>query len=791
MGALVIASLFLMGLIVTEAKSLPQESPPFAYMVKGMAVPPPHSASPAEYQRLQATATNYQPFPIKGYHYSSYSPSYEILSPSYATQPHQAEEYSAEHREGEFENQEQFLGDLQGYAHYKTSNSFNFEGPRQLETINTKSYHKEVEPYDVAGFTQDDHQHDEEHAEVHYHQHKHVHKHNHKQEHLHNHKQQHQHQHGHKHQHQGQHDHKHVGEHKHDHQQKHVHIIMGNTNMTTSIIKTTNTIIIMDTSIRIIPITNMNIIRTTSMIIITPTAIKGCTNISIIIKGRTSINTDTSTSPGITMDTSTGMDISTATTSIERIVLVFKVYCLTEASVFLIKLFLVGAVGGVTVLQSEDPSYFQYFPPTNYDNLQYLHSAANYITNPVVGNYEVVPSKKLDYGEGRVLYDVDHRPVEDYYEDEDDGARKYDEESEGGTNLFQRAHGFSKSKGKKEVHYHKHKHVHEHNHKQEHVHKHKQDHMAATNMVISIAVSTNTRTITNTPITAITNMTTKRITNMATTTVTNTNTNRSTNMTTDTKGITDTITTTDMVISIRTITNRTTSIVTTMMASTSIPISTSMGITDTTTTNTDTSISMAISISNIIDCRLFAVEFYYYVSHQVHSDTAVKKSRHASRRVLFIDTGNRRGCRDNNASTRQHNAYLEYHFVGCANLFKMAKTVVWDSRFEEVVLDETRTRQTPKTYFTSRINATPRTTSKTYLEVRPSGQHEEAGVVTELALTVGSRRNFRSSPRRVYFGKHMSAPNLPTDTRTAEVRLHRPHFAGLVPLQEALEMPIC
>jgi hypothetical protein len=82
------------------------------------------------------------------------------------------------------------------------------------------------------------------------------------------------------------------------------------------------------------------------------------------------------------------------------------------------------------------------------------------------------------------------------------------------------------------------------------------------------------------------------------------------------------------------------------------------------------------------------------VSHQVHSDTAVKKSRHASRRVLFIDTGNRRGCRDNNASTRQHNAYLEYHFVGCANLFKMAKTVVWDSRFEEVVLDETRTRQT-------------------------------------------------------------------------------------------------
>jgi hypothetical protein len=52
----------------------------------------------------------------------------------------------------------------------------------------------------------------------------------------------------------------------------------------------------------------------------------------------------------------------------------------------------------------------------------------------------------------------------------------------------------------------------------------------------------------------------------------------------------------------------------------------------------------------------------------------------------------------------------------------------------------------------SRINATPRTTSKTYLEVRPSGQHEEAGVVTELALTVGSRRNFRSSPRRVYFG---------------------------------------
>ncbi|XP_068915516.1 sex-determining region Y protein-like [Tenebrio molitor] len=223
MGALVIASLFLMGLIVTEAKSLPQESPPFAYMVKGMAVPPPHSASPAEHQRLQATATNYQPFPIKGYHYSSYGPSYEILSPSYAAQPHQAEEYSAEHREGEFENQEQFLGDLQGYAHYKTSNSFNFEGPRQLETINTKSYHKEVEPYDVAGFTQDDHQHDEEHAEVHYHQHKHVHKHNHKQEHLHNHKQQHQHQHGHKHQHQGQHDHKHVGEHKHDHQQKHVH----------------------------------------------------------------------------------------------------------------------------------------------------------------------------------------------------------------------------------------------------------------------------------------------------------------------------------------------------------------------------------------------------------------------------------------------------------------------------------------------------------------------------------------------------------------------------------------
>ncbi|EFA07880.1 histidine-rich glycoprotein [Tribolium castaneum] len=225
MGALVIASMFLLGLATTKAKELPQvpyqEPLALALTSRGMVVAPLHSASPPEPPKLVATATNYEPYPAKDYHFAGYSPETNGFVPSYAP-PQPEDDYSSENTEGF--DQEQFFGDLKGYTHYKTSNSFNFEGPRQLETINTKSYHKETEPYDVSTFAHEDHHgHDEEHAEVHYHQHKHVHKHNHKQEHVHKHSGQHKHEHGHKHQHQGHHEHKHVGEHKHEHQGKHVH----------------------------------------------------------------------------------------------------------------------------------------------------------------------------------------------------------------------------------------------------------------------------------------------------------------------------------------------------------------------------------------------------------------------------------------------------------------------------------------------------------------------------------------------------------------------------------------
>ncbi|KAK9884344.1 hypothetical protein WA026_005294 [Henosepilachna vigintioctopunctata] len=131
-----------------------------------------------------------------------------------------------------------FLGKSTGFSPYKVSRSYNYNGPHQLETIETRSFHRKSEPYSLHEF---EHKHtgEEEHAEVHYHQHKHLHKHAHKQEHLHKHKQDHKHNHAHKHdeqeahkhnhkhehdhKHNNEHQHKHIAHHKHEHKQEHKH----------------------------------------------------------------------------------------------------------------------------------------------------------------------------------------------------------------------------------------------------------------------------------------------------------------------------------------------------------------------------------------------------------------------------------------------------------------------------------------------------------------------------------------------------------------------------------------
>lgn len=113
--------------------------------------------------------------------------------------------------------------DTTGYNQYESHTSFNLEGPKQLETIDTKSYHKEVEPFATNDYSKYHHKEQEEHAEVHYHQHKHLHKHQHKQEHVHKHKEEHKHEHGHNHKHEAHHDHKHQQEHNHHHHSQHKH----------------------------------------------------------------------------------------------------------------------------------------------------------------------------------------------------------------------------------------------------------------------------------------------------------------------------------------------------------------------------------------------------------------------------------------------------------------------------------------------------------------------------------------------------------------------------------------
>ncbi|ERL91406.1 hypothetical protein D910_08738 [Dendroctonus ponderosae] len=113
--------------------------------------------------------------------------------------------------------------DTTGYNQYESHTSFNLEGPKQLETIDTKSYHKEVEPFATNEYSKHHHKEQEEHAEVHYHQHKHLHKHQHKQDHVHKHKEEHKHQHGHKHKHEANHDHKHQQDHQHHHHSEHKH----------------------------------------------------------------------------------------------------------------------------------------------------------------------------------------------------------------------------------------------------------------------------------------------------------------------------------------------------------------------------------------------------------------------------------------------------------------------------------------------------------------------------------------------------------------------------------------
>lgn len=247
-----LTSLFCLGLLLVNCKPVEEEStgstrrqlePNYEYYVepaknfdqtKGISVE--HSATPVV---LQTSATNYEPY-VKHYHFTAedavdkdgnpinqYNNGYvyEVVpeeDSKVQTEFSSIETDSENYQDNEFQDENLFL-DTSGFKHYKTQTSFNLEGPRQMEKITTKSYHKEVEPYDVSSFKHESHHHEEEEGEVHYHQHKHLHKHNHKQEHMHKHEQKHKHEHGHKHKHHNKHQHHHENKHHHSHHAHHKH----------------------------------------------------------------------------------------------------------------------------------------------------------------------------------------------------------------------------------------------------------------------------------------------------------------------------------------------------------------------------------------------------------------------------------------------------------------------------------------------------------------------------------------------------------------------------------------
>ncbi|XP_018570881.1 uncharacterized histidine-rich protein DDB_G0274557-like [Anoplophora glabripennis] len=243
MGAWVLASVFYACFVLTEGQSsvgttrftiqpIPVRLARHAQGIdatKGLLVGGGiHSAVPIENNPV-ASATNYEPYDVKYYKFSAedaknpspYVYNYNNEIGSYENGVNYNEFTSIE---AEAEGYSQNLDTA--YEHYKTATSFTLEGPKQLETITTHSFHKESEPFDVSGF-QNSHKEDEEHAEVHYHQHKHLHKHNHRQEHMHKHEQKHKHEHGHDHGHQAQHEHKHESHHKHAHKSDHKHVHKG------------------------------------------------------------------------------------------------------------------------------------------------------------------------------------------------------------------------------------------------------------------------------------------------------------------------------------------------------------------------------------------------------------------------------------------------------------------------------------------------------------------------------------------------------------------------------------
>lgn len=175
------------------------------------AVLSPYRTSYRQYRTPSSQTGGKDQSPSAVMYYNSY---YKPVSEGYQN----ADEESAE----DF-NDESFTKDLGSYKKYQDDTSFNFEGPRQLETIHTESYHKKVPAFDTTEFSSHHHDSHEKGAEVHYHQHKHVHKHDHKQEHVHEHKGEHKHDHQHKHKSENHHEHKHNQQHKHEHHSEHKH----------------------------------------------------------------------------------------------------------------------------------------------------------------------------------------------------------------------------------------------------------------------------------------------------------------------------------------------------------------------------------------------------------------------------------------------------------------------------------------------------------------------------------------------------------------------------------------
>ncbi|KAJ8920352.1 hypothetical protein NQ315_012014 [Exocentrus adspersus] len=233
MGAWVLASMLVYSLLAqveisvgaTIQRNNPIWSPSGQTQGKGFSVGGTvHSAVPA-LDNPEASATNYQQYNTRfsnedvnnnvPYHLYKHPYGEPDQDPVY-------KEFSSVEAEAQGYNQNEFL-DTTGYNHYKTATSFNLEGPRQLETITTQSFHKEVEPYDVSDFEKARDHKEDDHGEVHYHKHKHLHKHEHKQEHTHKHLQEHKHDHDHKHDHKAEHEHKHEAKHKHLHHSEHKH----------------------------------------------------------------------------------------------------------------------------------------------------------------------------------------------------------------------------------------------------------------------------------------------------------------------------------------------------------------------------------------------------------------------------------------------------------------------------------------------------------------------------------------------------------------------------------------